>query len=124
MHFATTIRASAALLLLAACAEPQTADSITSAARANFSERIAPYQDHPRADMVADLGPPDHDTANKEGGRKLIWERHDSKTLTDKEVVPVVCTVTALTNAQDMVYFVFAGGNTVYCSEVFGKTTS
>ena len=124
MHFAKTIRASAALLLLAACAEPQTVDSITAAARANFSERIAPYQDHPRADMVADLGPPDHDTANKEGGRKLVWERHDSKTMTDKEVVPVVCTVTALTNTQDMVYFVFAGGNTVYCSEVFGKATS
>jgi hypothetical protein len=115
--------AAAALLLLAACAEPQTPESYVAAAKERFSERIAPYQDHPSAQIIGDLGPPDQDTATKEGGRKLVWERHDSKTIEDK-VLPIVCTVTALTNSDDMVYFVMAGGNTVYCSEVFAANPS
>ncbi|WP_342241044.1 hypothetical protein [Inquilinus sp. OTU3971] len=123
MPFLRLVSAAAALLLLAACAEPQTTDSITAAARERFGERIAPYQDHPSAQMVADLGPPDRDTPTKEGGRKLVWERHDSKTI-DDQVLPIVCTVTALTNSDDMVFFVLAGGNTVYCSEVFAANPS
>jgi hypothetical protein len=123
LPFPKSLTAAAALLLLAACAEPQTTDSITAAARERFGERIAPYQDHPSAQMIADLGPPDRDTPNKEGGRKLVWERHDSKTI-DDQVLPIVCTVTALTNSDDMVFFVLAGGNTVYCSEVFAANAS
>jgi len=119
LPFPKSLTVAAALLLLAACAEPQTAESVSAAARENFSKRIAPYQDHPLAEMVADLGQPDRDTPTSEGGRKLVWERHDSKTIQDK-VLPLVCTVTALTNSQDVVFFVLAGGNTLYCSEVFG----
>lgn|GEM_PF-3479943 len=115
--------AVAALLLLAACAEPQTAESVSKAARERFSERIAPYQDHPSEQMIADLGPPDQDSPTKEGGRKLVWERHDTKTIDDK-VLPIVCTVTALTHSDDTVFFVFAGGNTLYCSEVFAANPS
>ncbi|MFE0756843.1 hypothetical protein ACFW16_22970 [Inquilinus sp. NPDC058860] len=113
----------AALLLLAACAEPQTAESVSAAARERFGERIAPYQDHPSAQMIADLGPPDHDTPTKEGGRKLVWERHDTKTI-DDQVLPIACTVTALTHSDDVVFFVLAGGNTIYCSEVFAANPS
>ena len=123
MPFLRLVSAAAALLLLAACAEPQSPDSVTAAARERFGERIAPYQDHPSAEMIADLGPPDRDTPNEEGGRKLVWERHDSKTI-DNQVLPIVCTVTALTNSDDMVFFVLAGGNTVYCSEVFAANAS
>ena len=115
--------AVAALLLLAACAEPQTVESISAAARERFSERIAPYQDHPSEQMIADLGPPDRDTPTKSGGRELVWERHDTKTIGD-QILPTVCTVTALTKSDDVVYFVFAGGNTVYCSEVFAANPS
>lgn len=115
--------AATALLLLAACAEPQTPESYVAAAKERFSERIAPYQDQPSAQIIGDLGPPDQDTPTKEGGRKLVWERHDSKTIEDK-VLPIVCTVTALTKSDDMVYFVMAGGNTVYCSEVFAANPS
>jgi len=116
--------AAAALLpLLAACAEPQTVESVTAAARESFGKRIAPYQDHPSAQMIADLGPPDQESATSEGGRKLVWERHDSKVIEDK-TVPIACTVTALTNSADVVFFVLAGGNTVYCSEVFAAQPS
>lgn len=115
--------ATALLLLLAACAEPETAESVSAAARESFSKRIAPYQDHPLAEMVADLGPPDRDTPNQEGGRKLVWERHDTKTIED-QVLPLTCTVTALTHKDDTVYFVLAGGNTLYCSEVFAANPS
>jgi len=115
--------AAAALLLLAACAEPQTVESVTAAARDSFGKRIAPYQDHPSAQMIADLGPPDHESRTSEGGRKLVWERHDSKVIEDK-AVPIACTVTALTNSDDVVFFVLAGGNTVYCSEVFAAQPS
>ena len=124
MPVSRSLFAAAALLpLLAACAEPQTAESVTSAARESFSKRIAPYQDHPSAEMIADLGPPDHENATSEGGRKLVWERHDNKVIEDK-TVPIACTVTALTNSADVVYFVLAGGNTVYCSEVFAAQPS
>ena len=115
--------ATAVLLLLAACAEPQTSEGVLAAARERFSERIAPYQDHPSAQIIADLGSPDHDTPTKEGGRKLVWERHDSKTI-DDQVLPITCSVTALTNSDDVVFFVLAGGNTVYCSEVFAANPS
>ncbi|MGK9164951.1 hypothetical protein KXR53_01565 [Inquilinus limosus] len=123
MPFPRILSASAALLLLVACAEPQTAESVTAAARERFGERIAPYQDHPSAQMIADLGPPDHETPTSEGGRKLVWERHDTKTI-DDQVLPIACTVTALTNSQDVVFFVLAGGNTIYCSEVFAAKAS
>lgn len=111
---------AAALLALAACTPPETVESVTAAARSSFGERIAPYQDHSSAQMVAELGPPDRETATSEGGRKLVWERHDSKVVAD-ETLPIVCTVTALTNDRDVVFFVFAGGNTTYCAEVFAK---
>lgn len=119
MPFPKSLTVAAALLLLSACAEPQSAESVSAAARENFGKRIAPYQDHPLAEMVADLGLPDRDTPTSEGGRKLVWERHDTKTIQD-QVLPQVCTVTALTNNQDVVFFVLAGGNTLYCSQVFG----
>ncbi|MGK9235637.1 hypothetical protein KXS07_03950 [Inquilinus limosus] len=123
MPFPRILSASAALLLLAACAEPQTAESVTAAARESFGQRIAPFQDHPSAQMIAELGPPDHETSTPEGGRKLVWERHDTKTIED-QVLPIACTVTALTNSQDVVFFVLAGGNTIYCSEVFAAKAS
>lgn len=123
MPFPKSLTVAAALLLLAACAEPQTAESISAAARESFGKRIAPYQDHPLAEMVADLGLPDRDTPTSEGGRKLVWERHDTKTIQD-QVLPQVCTVTALTNSQEVVFFVLAGGNTLYCSEVFAANPS
>ena len=116
-----TASAAVLMLALAACAEPQTVESVTSAAREVFGQQIAPYQDHPSAEMIAGLGPPDHETATPEGGRKLVLERHDSKTVKDAEAIPVTCTVTALTNDRDVVFFVFAGGNTVYCSEAFAN---
>lgn len=123
MPFPRSLAAVAALLLLAACAEPQTPESVLAAARVRFSDRIAPYQDHPSAQIVADLGPPDQESPTKEGGRKLVWERHDTKTV-DDQTLPTVCTVTALTHSDDVVFFVFAGGNTVYCSEVFAAKPS
>lgn len=123
LPFPRSLAVVAALLLLAACAEPQTVESISAAARERFSERIAPYQDHPSEQMIADLGPPDQDSPTKEGGRKLVWERHDTKTI-DNQVLPIACTVTALTNSDDVVFFVLAGGNTVYCSEVFAANPS
>ncbi|WP_225767242.1 hypothetical protein [Inquilinus sp. Marseille-Q2685] len=123
MPVSRSLAAVAAVLLLAACAEPETAESVTAAARESFGKRIAPYQDHPSAQMIADLGPPDQDTPTKEGGRKLVWERHDTKTI-DDQVLPITCSVTALTNSQDVVFFVLAGGNTIYCSEVFAANPS
>ncbi|MBW8727016.1 MAG: hypothetical protein JF625_17955 [Inquilinus limosus] len=119
MPFPKSLTVAAALLLLAACAEPQTAESVSAAARDNFGKRIAPYQDHPSAEMIADLGQPDRESPTSEGGRKLVWERHDTKTIQD-QVLPLVCTITALTNDQDVVFFVLAGGNTLYCSDIFG----
>lgn len=119
----------AVLLLLPACA-PQTVDEYVAAARKSFGESMAPYQDHPAAKMVADLGPPDKESATPEGGRKLVWERRDTKTAEktledgetkEKEAIDVQCTVTALTKSDDIVYFVFAGGNSVYCSTAFPK---